>query len=262
MLDRCYRASKLAFFTQMMTATSERLIEFNAQPRIERVELIPGQACLVIDDALREPERLVELAVAQRADFRGTHFNAYYPGVLLPTPGQISTALNEFFVAHVRHLFHARRVLQMHSRLAITTLTPQALRPYQWICHSDNVELKPEHSIQASVLYLFKDASLGGTGFYEPVLPWSETRVLYRDAGVLSAADFTARYGIEPGYQCTSNRYFRRVGGVEAKWNRLIFYDGGMLHSADIGAPERLDEDPRRGRLTLNGFFTCRRPLT
>jgi len=244
----------------MFDAASEQLIRFNPQPRIERVDLTPGQACLVVDDALLDPERLVEFAAARHADFGRVDFNAY-PGILLPTPGEVTAALNDFFIGQIRQRFHARRVLQMHSRLALTTLPAHALRPYQWICHSDNVDLPAEHSMQACVLYLFKDPGLGGTGFYEPVRPWSETRLLYRDAGTLSGAQFSDRYGIEPGYQCASNKHFRRVGGVEAKWNRLIFYDGGMLHSADIFAPEKLDADPRRGRLTLNGFFTCRRPL-
>lgn len=244
----------------MASVPSERLIVFNPRPRIERVDLMAGQACLVIDDALLEPQRLVEFAAAQRAAFRGGDFNAYYPGILLPTPGEITAALNEFFIAHIRPLFHARRVLQMHSRLALTTMPAAALRPCQWICHSDNVDLKPEHSMQACVLYLFEDSGLGGTGFYEPLRPWTQLRELYRDAGTLADAAFAARYGIEPGYQCTSNAYFRRVGGVDAKWNRLIFYDGAVLHSADIVAPEKLSADPRRGRLTLNGFFTSRRP--
>jgi len=46
---------------------------------------------------------------------------------------------------------------------------------------------------------------------------------------------------------------------IPAKWNRLIFYDGGVLHSGDITAPQKLSNDPVAGRLTLNGFFTCRR---
>jgi hypothetical protein len=39
----------------------------------------------------------------------------------------------------------------------------------------------------------------------------------------------------------------------------LIFYDGGMLHAANVAQPEALSDDPLTGRLTLNGFFTCRR---
>jgi hypothetical protein len=35
--------------------------------------------------------------------------------------------------------------------------------------------------------------------------------------------------------------------------------DGALLHTGDILAPERLSNDPATGRLTFNGFFTCRR---
>ena len=41
----------------------------------------------------------------------------------------------------------------------------------------------------------------------------------------------------------------------------MIFYDGSILHSGDILAPEKLSADPRIGRLTLNGFFTSRRNM-
>ena len=38
-------------------------------------------------------------------------------------------------------------------------------------------------------------------------------------------------------------------------------YSGTVFHSGDISAPERLRDDPRTGRLTLNGFLICRRNL-
>jgi hypothetical protein len=38
-----------------------------------------------------------------------------------------------------------------------------------------------------------------------------------------------------------------------------VFYDGNLFHSSHILAPELLSDDPARGRLTLNGFFICRR---
>jgi len=44
---------------------------------------------------------------------------------------------------------------------------------------------------------------------------------------------------------------------VAAAWNRLIVYDGSWFHSADVN-PARLATDPLQGRLTLNGFITCR----
>jgi hypothetical protein len=75
----------------------------------------------------------------------------------------------------------------------------------------------------------------------------------------MSSSDFTKKYMIEPGYISQSNEYFKRIGSIPAKWNRLIFYDGSVLHSGDITTPEKLSDDPLSGRLTLNGFFTCRR---
>lgn len=236
----------------------ESLIDFNPTPRIERVPIENGQLCYVIDDALRDPERLVRFASEQRSEFHIVDYNAY-PGLLLPTPGEISDKLNAFFVDHLRGLFDARRVIRMHSRLAMVTLPPEQLRPYQRICHSDAMSPDPQQSLQASVLYLFRDESLGGTSFYAPKLGAHETHQLFSDAANLPNAQFAQRYDIAPGYMCESNPYFERVATVPPKWNRLIFYDGGLLHSGDIRAPDKMSPDPRVGRLTLNGFFTSRR---
>ena len=231
---------------------------FNPDPKIERVPLANGDACYIVDDALLDPERIVDAAGAQADAFVPMQSNAY-PGNGLLLPAQMQQALQDFFNLHIRGLFDARRLLHMQSRLAMVTLQPLELRPYQWICHSDNPALDPQHSIQASVLYLFKDQSLGGTSFYEPIDSPRDTRELFDDSSALSGDAFTARYGIEPGYMVGSNAHFRQIGSVPARWNRMVFYDGAMLHSGDIFSPEKLSTDPRSGRLTLNGFFTCRR---
>jgi Family of unknown function (DUF6445) len=233
-------------------------IDFNPNPRIERVALGRDRWCYVIDDALLDPQALVDHAERERAAFREVDFNAY-PGILLPAPGPVTRAVGDFFLQHVRRRFDARRIVHMHTRLALVTVPPQQLRPRQQLCHRDSVGLDPGQSIQASVLYLFRDASLGGTSFYEPVVSEREAAHLFHEADTLSPEAFHARYPIERGYMNGSNRYFRRIASVPARWNRLIFYDGSLLHSGDIGAPERLSADPRIGRLTLNGFFTCRR---
>jgi Family of unknown function (DUF6445) len=141
----------------------------------------------------------------------------------------------------------------------MVTLRPEALRPYQWFCHRDNLSVPAAQSIQASVLYLFEDAALGGTGFYEPAMAAGELAAFNRDANTLQADAFAGKYDLAPGYLCASNRYFTKVGSIPARWNRLIFYDGSILHSGDIFAPGRLSTDPAHGRLTFNGFFTSRR---
>ena len=216
--------------------------------------------CLVIDDALLEPDRWVQFALARRDEFHAVNFSLY-PGTYLMAPVELEAGLNELFLWKVRRHFDARRCVTALYRFSMVTLTPQALTPIQWICHRDNTSLEAGLSIQASVLYLFHDQNLGGTSFYTPTRSVTETATLFSDAKQLKPQVFSAKYGIHAGYMQQGNAYFRRLGGVEAKWNRLIFYDGGMLHSSDIPAPERLTTDPLSGRLTLNGFFTCRRNL-
>jgi Family of unknown function (DUF6445) len=149
----------------------------------------------------------------------------------------------------------------MHCRLSRVTTPLAGLFPYQWLCHRDGVVIASRQSIQASVLYLFRDESLGGTSFYVPARQHTEIAVLFSDSKSLAVEEFVRRHRIEPGYMRGSNDYFNCIGTVPAKWNRLIFYDGSMLHSGHIEAPEKLKPDPLQGRLTLNGFFTCRRNI-
>jgi Family of unknown function (DUF6445) len=231
---------------------------FNPDARLEVMQFGAGRFCLVIDDALTDPGQLATFAVGQRSAFRAVDFNAY-PGNYLAAPTAIADGLNSFFNERLRRRFDARRTLHAHCRLSMVTLAPQLLRPYQWLCHRDSEGIDSGQCIQACVLYLFQDESLGGTSFYEPARPAAEIAALFGDATRLSAEQFAQRYGIQPGYMHESNTYFTRMASVPARWNRLIFYDGSMLHSGDIIHPEKLSDDPASGRLTLNGFFTCKR---
>ena len=231
---------------------------FNSQPRIERIDFSDGQFCLLVDEALREPEQLRDYAVARREHFRHAGFNAY-PGIELPVPPQASAALEEFFRRHVRDLLDARRNVRMNSRLAMVTVPGAQLQARQWLCHRDSAWIDPRHCIAASVLYLFDDPSLGGTSFYAPKLAPPAIDVLIHDSSTASNEEFARKYQLAPGYMAESNAYFERIGRVEPKWNRMIFYDGRTFHSGEVGSPRALSGDPMRGRLTLNGFFTCTR---
>lgn len=232
---------------------------FNPAARIEPIPLSNGNYCYAVDEVLKEPERLVAWADERKEAF-GT-VESGYPGVCLTVPADFDAALSEFYLQHIRVRFDARRLTRQLARYSLVTSRPEQLRPFQMVCHRDIPALDPKDSIQAVVLYLFRDAALGGTGFYEPLRSMSETARLFNDALTMSSEVFVEKYAIKPDYMCKSNEYFGRIGGVEAKWNRLVFYDGSLLHSGDILAPERLSAAPRTGRLTVNGFFSSRRKL-
>ena len=232
---------------------------FNSRPTIQTIALTAGVRVHVIDDVLSDPGRWVALATEHRDAFESAPFNAY-PGLELRMPDELSARLDAFFAEHIRARLGARRTMRMYSRLAMATRPVDELEPRQWICHRDRLEVGPDRVIAASVAYLFKDAALGGTAFFVPRRDAHETAMLIHESGQLAPAEFTRKYGIPPSYPVASNDWFEKVGTVEAKWNRMIFYDGGALfHSSDIEAPERLCVDPARGRLTWNGFFVCRR---
>lgn len=231
---------------------------FNSHPRIESIPLFDGHACHVVDDALLEPERVVELAAQHWADAAPAGFNAY-PGPELRMPDAVSARLDVFFAEHIRGLLGVRRTERMYSRLAMVTTPPGRLEPQQWICHRDRFNLPPDKCAGASVLYLFTDAALGGTSFFRPRRALPEIEALIEDSASMDRDTFERTHGLPQGYPGASNQWFERVLTVQARWNRMIFYDGSLFHCGDIHDPTLLSDDPRRGRLTLNGFFNCRR---
>ena len=231
---------------------------FNPHPSISTLPIADGHVCLVIDNALEEPERWVKLAAENRGSLHFTPHNAY-PGPELRMPDAVSQRLDEFFVKYIRQHLGARRTLRMYSRLSMVTLAPGALQPSRWICHRDRLGAKANECVAASVLYLFKDSDLGGTNFFLARRPQADIDRLVDQSASAKPDDFSAIYGISPGYMTNSNDWFEKVQTVPARWNRMIFYDGSLFHCGDIRLPEKLTDDPQTGRLTYNGFFTCKR---
>jgi hypothetical protein len=229
---------------------------FNPNPVLSVVPLAAGQNCYVLDDVLARPDALAAWAAHQAfADPVGYP----YPGQVLTAPNTLAQRVSDHFALHVRSLLGARRTLDLTVRLSMVTLPPQALDPRQWQCHRDRVTSEPGRILfAASVLYLFREPAMGGTSFYMPRQSAQATDQMLEDSQLLSAAEFGDRYGLHAGYMAGGNAWFDRIAQVPAAWNRAIFYDGGLFHSADVEQPDLLSSDPLRGRLTLNSFFTCK----
>lgn len=224
-----------------------RTLEFEGQP-----------LCHVIDGALVDPGAWREFATAARGMFSDAPHNAF-PGPELRLPDDVSAPLGSFFDEHLRRSFDARRIERMYARLSMVNRAPDALQPWQWQPHVDQLSTAPGQVVAASVLYLFDDPALGGTSFYRPRRGVGETMAMIEASASLPPAAFSERFGVPPGYMTGSNHWYEKVGTVPAAFNRLIVYSGTVFHSGEIAHPERLSDDPATGRLTLNGFFTCRR---
>lgn len=214
----------------------------------------------VIDDALGDPDAWVTQAENRLGEFHQAPYNAY-PGIELRLPDAFSAAFAAYFDQHLRAHYGLRRTLRQHSKLAMVTLPETDLHPVQTIPHRDALTNVPGEEAMAAVLYLFHDERLGGTSFYRPRADAARLHRMISDAGSGDPASFWSRHGMVRRYPGDTDDWFERVACVPPRWNRLIVYPGSLLHSGDIRHPGMLGADPRRGRLTLNAFMTCRRRL-
>jgi hypothetical protein len=230
-------------------------LHFNPTPRVQLQPLLNGAQAVVIDDALTDPQGLVDWAAHQA--FAQPVYP--YPGVVHDMPPQAQQRMQDFFLLHVRQHLGVRRVQDLALRLSLATTPPDELAPVQWLCHRDRLAVQGSGMLFAAcVLYLFHNPALGGTSFFRPRQSVAETEALVADSQAMPAADFSRRYGLQPGYMDGSNAYFEQVAHVGAAWNRVVFYDGSLFHTAEVGPAQPLAADPRAGRLTLNAFITCR----
>jgi len=216
---------------------------FNPNPKIQLVPIPGYKPCIVIDDFVVNPHAMVDFAVGTQDKFSVASKNAF-PGPELRMSEAFSSQLNEFFIQHIKKLLGVRRSLSMYSRLSMVTLQPHELSANQTVCHRDQLPDSPQFFYAACVLYLFKNAAMGGTSFY---------------AARTAAGQLPAQFGTDQNYITQSTADFELICTIPAAWNRVIFYDGTIFHSSHITQPELLSANPAQGRLTLNGFFTCRK---
>lgn len=230
---------------------------FNPNPHIQLQDVGGRLPCVVIDNALQDPESMVEFAARNCNAFVRSPAGTF-PGMELRMSDGFSAHLHDFFLLHARRHFAARRTLSYFSRLSMVAREPRELTPLQRVCHRDVLTPDPNQSMFACVLYLFHDPFLGGTSFFRPRKSEKEIDYLLSRWAGLSDAECTRALNAAPAYPTTTNEFFELVCTVPAAWNRIIFYDSLIFHTGDITQPHRLVPDPIAGRLTLNGFFVCR----
>jgi hypothetical protein len=231
---------------------------FNPRPTVSQVHIGEGATCVVLDDALEDPQALVDLSVRHRDAFMPAAGNAF-PGLELPLPSGVVERFGERFAQYARRALDARRVVSASGRLSMVTLQAHQLAPVQRLCHRDRLATADDQCAGAGVLYLFRDETLGGTNFFSPREPLEAVNARMQHWSTIDNAQLTHETNLPAAYMTRSNQYFEMTAVVPPRFNRLIFYDGARFHGSHIEQPECLSDDPARGRLTLNLFFVCRR---
>lgn len=208
-----------------------------------------GFPLLVIDNVLKEPDKLRQLA-SESAKF-DTDDSDFYPGLRASLPQDYADAFSLQITPLLQQamgmanlslecLFHA---------FSLTITPPEQLKPIQCIPHFDD-----ENPMKlAVVLYLFEE-DLGGTSFYRHNKTGFEAVTSQNAAGYMKTLMSQATTEGLPAadYINGDSRLFTRYHSVAARYNRCIVYPCNMLHSGNINVQQGLSADPLIGRLTMN----------
>lgn len=234
-------------------------IHINPKAGLRREQISATEFCIVVDDFLLDPDMLVEFACRNPGDFSNP--NIGYPGVQIRVHDDAMKDIFRFVRSSMsKHYGFMRGRIGIRSLLSMVTWPPDTLSFMQRICHVDP-NPDPGREKFAALVYLFKDERLGGTSFYRwknEELVWKGVGMLREDAGEGERflKQHFATFREPPRYMTESNDAAELLYTVPPRFNRFVFYSGAIPHSAAITAPELLSDDPSKGRLTLNLFFS------
>jgi len=222
--------------------------QINPQRRTWVCEIGVERSPLVrIDDFFLAPDSLIAAAV----DSPFIEVGPMYPGVRAPVPSGYLDALLTGVAEIMQEIYGAHPEPELElCAFSLVTTAPDKLKPLQQIPHYDG----PERSRYAFLHYLCAP-HFGGTSFY-----------CHRSTGFESVTperlnDYSRVLQAELASQPPTSAYingdsalFERTHSIDAAFNRLLIYRGNQLHSGNIPPGLTLPENPRTGRLTINGF--------
>jgi hypothetical protein len=209
---------------------------------------------VVIDDFSGNVPELIDIAVAL-APFP-FHEGNYYPGLRrIFTPAD--TAANAYVdrmltdaAQFIAGAFDVDGFNLLEASFSMVTSDPTELSPPQRAPHFDTTD--PKHY---AVLHYLNVAPGTGTAFFRQRSTGIE-RVMEDnvDIFVRVAKGEMATLPPDSGYILGSNPHYEQIGAVEAVPDRLIIYQGSLLHSGIIPPDMNRSSNPREGRLTANIF--------
>ena len=210
---------------------------------------------VVIDDFSGEAEEAAAAADAL-APFPAVSPTNYYPGlrrIITPADGDANAYVDRLCRASAQFIagaFEVDSFSLLEASFSMVTARPTDLRMPQRAPHFDSTDQK-----YFALLHYLRIPQATGTAFYRQRSTGIE-RVTEVNAGrfVATAKAEMPRLPSDAGYIEGSNDLFEQIGSVEGVADRLIIYQGSLLHSGIIPPDMNFSADPRKGRLTANIF--------
>jgi hypothetical protein len=138
----------------------------------------------------------------------------------------------------------------IEASFSIVSAKPDRLALRQRAPHFDSTD--PNY---LAILHYLRVPEGTGTAFYRQRATGIE-QVTEANLGIFVPVAQAQAAQLDPdsGYIAGSDDFYEQIGAVEAVPDRLIIYQGSLLHSGIIPQGMRLSTDPRLGRLTANLF--------
>lgn len=211
---------------------------------------------LIVDRATGDAAQVARVAAAL-APFPPARGNAY-PG-LRRIIGAGDAAAADYARTLLRGLAPAINAVfgvdgfdLLQASFSLVTARPDALAPIQRAPHFDSVD--PHY---LAVMHYIGGVAGSGTAFYRQRTTGIERVTAANRAAFIAAAQAEAA-GWQ-GYIEGSNASFEQIGAADGVPDRVVVYQGSLLHSGRIPPDMAFSADPRDGRLTAN-FFVRGRP--
>ena len=210
---------------------------------------------VVIDDFSGDHDGVATLADAL-APFPRVAAGSYYPGLRRPIRESDVDAFAyvdrtcEQAAQFIAGAFAVDGFSLIEASFSMVTRRPTELSPPQRAPHFDSTDQK-----YLALLHYIRVPEGSGTAFFRQRSTGIE-RVTEENVSefVGTAQGEIKRLPSDSGYIYGSNDFFEQIGAVEAVPDRLVIYQGSLLHSGIIPETMNFSADPRKGRLTANLF--------
>jgi hypothetical protein len=142
----------------------------------------------------------------------------------------------------------------LEASFSMVTLEPTELIPPQRAPHFDTTNQK-----DLALLHYLRAPPNSGTAFYRQRATGIERVTKLNVTVYVQVAEVQIpQLPAGSGYFHGSDEFYEQIGAVEAVPDRLIIFQGSLLHSGIIPPDMPLTGDPRHGRLTANIFVRGR----
>jgi len=207
------------------------------------------QPVFIVDNALVEPEALVEFA--RQASFVTPAPGSYYPGLNALLPDNYLPTILAALQRPMVELYGMVSNMQppAFGFFGLATLAPEAMALRQALPHTDT-----HRANSLACVHFLGGLQFGGTAFYRHKATGFEVLTPIRSHPFTQTRtrELAERDGQSPA---TLHDLYEQTAYVEPVFNRMILYRAAALHSAKLENTADLSDDPRFGRLTANLFI-------